>query len=148
MGIQCTVINFLHSKYLVNSVIIIQWTKKKRETRFSYGQTVHNTIPSLQYLFPFSPSPKKKWKSVRSIPSNIGLHVNHQLAVKNVYRNLICSLKNFAQGTNQAWLFEPWKVPFITWVWFGPCPSRYQSHRSKTLYCQANHLQGLLWSPF
>lgn len=62
MGIQCTVINFLHSKYLVNSVIITQWTKKKRETRFSYGQTVHNTIPSLQYLFPFSPSPKKNEK--------------------------------------------------------------------------------------
>lgn len=25
---------------------------------------------------------------------------------------IICSLKNFAQGTNQARLFEPWKVPF------------------------------------
>lgn len=148
MGIQCTVINFLHSKYLVNSVIITQWTKKKKRNKIFLWSNSSQYNPFITIFVPLFPISKKKWKSVRSIPSNIGLHVNHQLAVKNVYRNLICSLKNFAQGTNQAWLFEPWKVPFITWVWFGPCPSRYQSHRSKTLYCQANHLQGLLWSPF
>lgn len=142
MGIQCTVINFLHSKYLVNSVIITQWTKKRNKIFLWSNSSQYN--PFITIFVPLFPISKKKWKSVRSIPSNIGLHVIHQLAVKN----LICSLKNFAQGTNQAWLFEPWKVPFITWFWFGPCPSRYQSHRSKTLYCQANHLQGLLWSPF
>lgn len=57
------------------------------------------TIQSLHYNIcsPF-PHLQKKNEKVRSIPSNIGLHVIHQLAVKN----LICSLKNFAQGTNQA----------------------------------------------
>lgn len=142
MGIQCTVINFLHSKYLVNSVIITQWTKKRNKIFLWSNSSQYN--PFITIFVPLFPHLQKKMKKCEINTQQYWITCKSSTRCQKC---IICSLKNFAQGTNQARLFEPWKVPF-TWVWFGPCPSRYRSHRSKTLYCQANHLQGLLWSPF